>query len=68
MLLHFIGVHGARGTCCKALSKNGFSAPASQTLQRRIIKRCEKTDALGGYVFFFVAAVVWDVQDERQCH
>ena len=52
MLLHLLQVRGARGTCCKASLKNGFHACASQALQRRFIKLCEKTDTIGGSVFF----------------
>ena len=48
LLLHSFGVHGARGTGCKAPPKNGFHAPVGQMLQRRIIKLREKIDAAGG--------------------
>ena len=30
-LLHFFGVHGERGACSKAPTKNGFHAPAGQS-------------------------------------
>ena len=42
MFLHFSGVLGASGTCCKTPPKYGFHAPAGQTLQREIFKFYEK--------------------------
>ena len=53
VLLHFFGVHGAGDTHCNAPFKNGFHTPASQTLQHRIIKLCEKTDDAGGMCFLW---------------
>ena len=53
-------MHGAPGARRSAPPKHLFHAPAGQTLQR-IIKLCEKTDTVGGYVLFVVAAV----QDAR---
>ena len=49
MPLRFFGVRGALGTRCEAHPKNGFHAPADQTLQRGINKLCEKTDITCGW-------------------
>ena len=47
-------VRGASGTRGKTLPKNGFHAPAGQTLRRRIIKLCEKKDTAGGTYFLWM--------------
>ena len=58
MLLHFSGcmVHVARAA--RHLPKKDFNAPASRTLQRIIIKLCDKTDTEVEYVLFVAAAAV----------
>ena len=49
MLSYFFEVDVELGTRCKTPPENG--APAGETLQRRIIKLCEKTDTIVGWCF-----------------
>ena len=58
MFLHVFRVRDACGTYCKASPKDGFHAPAGQTLRCRFVTLCEKTDTIIG-----VCAFLW----RRQC-